>query len=88
MVLYGYGIWVWDMVAGKPLNTASSGPQLNATSTHQFSMRSGSFTENPIVRWIPFKVDAGLWAYVDDTLIRFESLGGSVTLIDVRNVVQ
>jgi WD40 repeat protein len=25
---------------------------------------------NPIVRWIPFKVDAGLWAYVDGTFIR------------------
>jgi len=84
-------VWAWDMVEGKPTHQtpASSGPQLNTTNIHQFSMRSSSSTENPIVRWIPFKVDAGLWAYVDNTFIRFETVGdGSVTFIDVGDIVR
>jgi len=83
-------MWVWDIVEGKPIHQtpSSSGSQLNATNTHQFSMRSRSSTEKSIFRWIPFEVDAGLWAFVDNTFIRFEGLGGSVTLIDVGDVAK
>jgi len=42
-------------------------------------------TDNHIVQWILSKVDAGSWAYVDCTFIRFESAiwDGSVSFIDV-----
>jgi hypothetical protein len=54
---------------------------------HKFRLQSSSSTDNPIVRWIPFEVDAGLWAYIDGTFIRFENIGmGAVTLIDVEDV--
>jgi hypothetical protein len=43
-------------------------------------------SDKPFVQWIPFKVDAGAWAYVDGTFIRFES--GSVTFIDVGDIAQ
>ena len=84
----GY-IWVWDVVEGKPTRKTPTflRSQLNTKDTHRFIMRSSSSTEKSIARWIPFEVDAGLWAYVDGTFIRFESLGGgSVTLIDASRV--
>ena len=76
----------WDLVDGKPMRQTPtrSGPQLNAANIRQFKMQSSSSTDNSIVRWIPFKTDAGLWAYIEGTFIRFDNTGGgSVTFIDV-----
>ena len=83
-------VWAWDMFEGKiPMHelVRASGTQLNTTNIHQFRLQSSSSSDNPIVRWIPFKVDAGLWAYLDGTFIRFESVGGgSVTFVDVGDI--
>ena len=83
-------VWTWDMIEGKiPTHKRTLGTQLNTTNIHQFKLQSSSFADNPVVRWIPFKVDAGLWAYLDGTFIRFESVGGgSVTFIDVADIAQ
>jgi WD40 repeat protein len=81
----------WRMVDGKPAHQARviSGPQLNTTNIHRLRLQSSSSPDNPIVRWFPFKVEAGSWAYVDGTFIRFESVGGgSVTFIDVGDFAQ
>jgi WD40 repeat protein len=86
MALCGLGTWSKESLHIK-LPTIS-GPQ-NTTNIHQFRLQSSLSTDNHIVRWIPFKVDAGLWAYVDGTFIRFESVGGgSVTFIDVGDIAQ
>ena len=76
----------WDLVDGKPMDQTPtmSGPQIDTTNIHQFRMKS-----NSTVWWIPFAVDAGLWAYIDSTLIRFDGIGGgSVTLIHVGDIVR
>jgi len=79
----------WDLDEGKPTDrtaTNTSGPQLDKMEHHQFRLQSGPSNENMIVQWIPFKVDAGSWAYIDGTFIRFESFG-SVTFIDVGDSI-
>ena len=76
-------MWAWDLVEGKPTCEApvTPGPQLDLMNIYESKLKSS--TDNSIVQ-IPFKVDAGLWAYIDGVLIRFESVdGGSVTVIDV-----
>ena len=52
---------------GKPTRQTptTSDLQLNAANIRQFRMQSRSSTNNPIVRWMPFKTDAGSWAYID-----------------------
>ncbi len=81
-------VWAWDVVEGKPTYyiAALSGSQLDTTNIHQLRPSS---TDN-LIRWIPFKVDAGLWAYVDGSFMRFESVGGvgSVTFIDIGDIAQ
>ena len=54
------------------------GPQLDSSHLHQSTSLS-----NDTVSWFPFDFDAGLWAYVDSCLIRFESKEGSVTFLDL-----
>jgi len=79
-------VLAWDVAEGKPTHgtLTRTGPQLNTKTIHQLRLQSSSSIDNPTVRWIPFKVDAGSWAYVDGMFIRFESVGGgSVTFIDV-----
>jgi len=78
-------VWTWELVEGKPTQQtpATSGPQLNTTKIHDLRLRGGLPTDNSAVQWIPFKVDAGLWAYLDGAFIRFEGVGGgSMTFID------
>ena len=71
-------MWSWDLVGGIPRRqtlTTSGSQRINL-----LKLRSSSSA----VQWFPFKVDAGLWAYLDGTFIRFETIGnGSVTFIDV-----
>ena len=74
----------WDLLDGKPPHQAPifSAPQIDMTNIHQFNVKSSS-----TIRWIPFSVDAGLWAYIDGTFIRFDDTGGrSVTLINVGDI--
>ena len=71
----------WDLLDRKPTHQTPTffGPQIDTKNIHQFKVKS-----NPTSRWIPFSVDAGLWAYIDGTFIRFDDTGGrSVTLIRI-----
>ena len=75
----------WDLVDGKPTHQTPtfSGPQIDTANIQQFEVKG-----NPIVRWIPFSTDAGLWAYIDGTFIRFDDTGGrSVSLINLGDVL-
>jgi len=79
-------VFTWDLKDGKPRHQkpVSYGPQIT-TDIHQFNLQSRSVCTN--VAWHPFKIDAGLWAYVDSTFIRFElDDNESVTFIDVKKV--
>jgi len=81
-------VWTWDMVDGKPTNQTPTtfGPQLNQKSGNS---SLASVSDKPIIKWIPFKIDAGIWAYFDRKIIRFESVGGgSVTVIDIGDIAQ
>jgi WD40 repeat protein len=76
-------ILAWNMVEGKPTQKTpvTSGPQIDTVNIQQFRSKTSSYS---VVRWIPFKEDAGSWVYVDGVFIRFEDVGGgSVTFIDV-----
>ena len=67
----------WNLLNGKPTGKEGTirGPQLDAN-----DLQSSS-TSDDAVSWFPFDLDAGLWAYVDSCLIRFEG-EGSVTIVD------
>ena len=83
-------VWSWKMHRGKSTNAtpATSETQLNIMNAYQFRLQTTSLTDNAIVPWNPFKVDAGYWAYTDSTIICFESIGGgSVAFIDVWDFV-
>jgi WD40 repeat protein len=73
----------WDLVNGKPTHQEPivRGPQLDANSIHQLK---NSATGG--VSWFPYGFNAGLWAYVDGCLIRFESEEKSVTIFDVEEL--
>jgi WD40 repeat protein len=72
----------WNLLNGKPTHeeAVSRGPQLNASSLQQSTNLS-----NDKLSWFPFDFDAGLWAYVDSCLIRFEREEGSITIFDVQD---
>jgi hypothetical protein len=79
-------MWTWDVADGRLTDQTPSisGSQLDMTNIHPFRLRSTLSVNDPIVEWIPFEADAGSWAYVDGTFMRFESVGGgSLTFIDV-----
>jgi len=69
----------WNLLDGKPTDEAiTHGPQLDA------SVRRPIGLSNDTVFWSPFDFDAGLWAYVDGCLIRFEG-GGTITFFDLQD---
>jgi hypothetical protein len=65
---------------GKPTHREPiiRGPQLDTNNIHQLK---NSATGG--VSWFPYGLNAGLWAYVDGCLIRFEGEEKSVTIFDV-----
>jgi WD40 repeat protein len=73
----------WNLLNGKPMDEEASArePQLDSSNLQS--------TRLPIdtVSWFPFDFDAGLWAYVDKCLIRFED-EGSITVIDLLDFSQ
>jgi hypothetical protein len=73
----------WNLVDGKPTHQEPivRGPQLDANSIHQLK---NSATGG--VSWFPYGFNAGLWAYVDGCLIRFEDGERSVTIFDVEEL--
>jgi WD40 repeat protein len=75
----------WNLVNGKPthLEPIIRGPQLIANSIHQLTK---SATATGGVSWFPYGFNAGLWAYVDGCLIRFEDEERSVTIFDVEEL--
>jgi len=72
----------WKLLNGKPTGEDAiiRGPQLDAS-----SLRSSSISKDT-VSWFPLDFDAGLWAYVDRCLIRFEG-EGSITLFDLPDAL-
>jgi WD40 repeat protein len=70
----------WNLVNGKPTHQEPiiRGPQLDANSIHQLTHSATGG-----VSWFPYDFNAGLWAYVDGCLIRFEGEEKSVTIFDV-----
>jgi WD40 repeat protein len=70
----------WNLMNGKPTHREPiiRGPQLDTNSIHQLK---NSATGG--VSWFPYGLNAGLWAYVDGCLIRFEGEEKSVTIFDV-----
>jgi len=83
----------WDLLDGKPAHPkpVTRGPQLlNKFTMSRFGIGSptGSHPATDVLQFIPFDVDAGLWAYVDGSFVRFEGNDEeSVTIISVRNLV-
>jgi len=70
----------WNLLDGKPTDEAISyEPQLDPAVLN----RSISLS-NDAVSWFPFNFDAGLWAYIDNYLIRFEG-EGSITFFDFQD---
>ena len=70
----------WNLLDGKPTDeTISHEPQLDTSVLN----RSISLSNNA-VSWFPFDFDAGLWAYIDKYLIRFED-EGSITFFDLHD---
>jgi WD40 repeat protein len=69
----------WNLSNGRPTHdrAIASGPQLKPT-----ELRQSRSLSNDVVSSFPFNADAGLWAYVDGHLIRFEGREGSITIID------
>jgi hypothetical protein len=68
---------------GEPTHedAVTRGPQLNAS-----GIRQSTSSANGGISWLPFDFDAGLWAYVDGCLIRFEGEEKSVTFIDIEEL--
>jgi WD40 repeat protein len=73
----------WNLANGKPTHREPivRGPQLDANSIRQMT---NSATGG--VSWFPYGFNAGLWAYVDGCLIRFEGEERSVTIFDVEEL--
>jgi hypothetical protein len=71
-------------VDGKPTDeeAITRGAQLNANDVRQSTVSANGSG----ISWIPFDFDAGLWAYVDGCLIRFEGEEKSVTFIDIEEL--
>ena len=71
----------WNLMDGKPTHAAiSCGPQLNAGDINQ------SASSADAISWLPFDLDAGVWAYMDGCFIRFEGEEALVTIIDVGDL--
>jgi len=70
----------WNLLDGIPTDEAiRHGRQLDPVVLN----RSISLS-NDAVSWFPFDFDAGLWAYVDNYLIRFEG-EGAITFFDLHD---
>jgi len=70
----------WNLLDGKPTDESiSHEPQLDTSVLN----RSISLS-NDAVSWFPFDFDAGLWAYIDKYLIRFED-EGCITFFDLQD---
>jgi len=69
----------WNLLDGKPDGAITHGRQLDASVLHRSIGLS-----NDAVSWFPFDFDAGLWAYIDSYLIRFEG-EGSITIFDLQD---
>jgi WD40 repeat protein len=72
----------WNLVNGKPTHREPiiRGPQLDTNSIHQLT---NSATATRDVSWFPYGFNAGLWAYVNGCLIRFEGEEKFVMIFDV-----
>jgi WD40 repeat protein len=75
----------WNLLNGKPTHQEPiiRGPQLDANSIPQLT---NSATATGGVSWLPYGFNAGLWAFVDGCLIRFEGEEKSVTIFDVEEL--
>lgn len=77
----------WTLLDGRPthMEPIRHGPQHNLH--HSTNLSKGLYRPT-MVSWIPFDVDAGLWAFVEGSFINFDSEAGSATIIDVEDGIR